>query len=559
MTVLRPSRWPRSRRVAAAAAVVAVAAAVAVFAAPAASGPPPRQLAPGLCTTQELADMGNWGRCLEAMRNDLVDKATCVQAPTPDDPTGGIAGRVVERPDADLRSGITGRFTQYGVAGYQLPVYDRGCAAGIVHASDSTASDVGSLGFGLAALIVGVESRVRDAAYQPGSVWGFMDGWIVDTTNTVADYIWKPAGALAFVIVGLLLAWKSRTGDLSRAMKTVGWSIMAAGLLTAVIAWPATITHGTDRAGAAVLEATHQAIGPQSATIPADQCHNLDPAACVDHRPASVRTSDVFVDTILYRNWLTALLGNPDSETAKAYGPMLYDASTFSWGEAADMQGHPESRAAIIARKAEQWNTVAATIKKHDPVAYDYLQGKHGQDRFFAGGFAVFSATAAGAFDLFANIMILFGFLIVRWTLLLLPVVGVIGIVEPASGMLRFTINWFVRALVWVALYGFSSALYVAAVVGLFTSDAPWFVQLLAAPLMGLVAWLLTRYTGKVRVLGKAGTFRDHDDDPGQGRQAGRLRNALRDVLTTTGGDYRPPPAVPAQPQPAPSRAVVRR
>ncbi len=56
---------------------------------------------------------------------------------------------------------------------------------------------------------------------------------------------------------------------------------------------------------------------------------------------------------MLYRNWLRGELGSADSETAKKYGPALYDAKSFTWGEAEDIRKDPKQRQVLIEPEAE--------------------------------------------------------------------------------------------------------------------------------------------------------------------------------------------------------------
>ena len=93
-----------------------------------------------------------------------------------------------------------------------------------------------------------------------------------------------------------------------------------------------------------------------------------------DIRPPALRASDTAVDTMLYRNWLSGVLGSSDSVTAQKYGLALYQARTWTWGEADDIRQHPELRAQKIEQKSQQWMKVAEQIRTEDPEAYEYLR-----------------------------------------------------------------------------------------------------------------------------------------------------------------------------------------
>jgi hypothetical protein len=450
----------------------------------------------GLCSTGEWVTLGPV-ECTKRLHDFGVAKATCVQAPTPGDPDSGAAGWVTTRPDADLRPGVTGRYTRYGVGGYQLDVYDQGCVAGVTHPAGSTASAFASMEFTAAAIVLGGANGLRERAYQPGSVWGFADGTVASATDKTFRYVFTPFGVVSVALVGLWLIWRARAGNLSEAAKAAGWAVLVLVLVTAVARWPVQSAHFADETAAGGLTVVHSVLGPSPQDIPAKDCHALTPDGCKDRRTVAVRASDTAVDAVLYRNWVRAELGTDDSETAVTYGPWLYEASTLSWSESADIQAHPELAATILAAKADQWDTIAAQIKASDPVAYSHLQGRHGTDRVAAGAVALASALVFAAWDVTASLVILFGFLVFRLTVIAAPVLATVGIFEPASGPLRRLVNAAIGSAINIVFYGAGAGLYLTVAGLVFTSPLPGPIQVVAVGLAGVGCWLVLRRGGR--------------------------------------------------------------
>lgn len=464
--------------------------------APAAAAPADRP-----CTPKEAVDPNPLvkAKCIQRIKDSGVQILTCTQAPPPDDPASGMAGMVSARTAADLRSGITDRATQYGVAGYRLSTYGQGCAAQVTQPVGNLKTEVADAEFWLAAAIIGSGDTLRERAYTPGSTWGFMDGLLTGVVDKTFRWVFGPWGIVTLIVTGLWLMWRAHRANLSESLHTIGWALTVAALTTAVYFWAPWIAHTADQLGAQGIDVAHSATGQPPESVPADRCISPDLDACVDHRTPAGRAAAKTVDAILYRNWLRAELGSADSQTAQTYGPLLYDAQTLTWGESANMASDPAMRKTIVDMKADRWHTVAAQVKAEDPVAYEHLQGSHGMDRVAAGAVALVSAVFFSAFDVLASIVILFGFLVVRLALMALPVLGAFGMFRPASGMFRSAVNAAVGALWNVIVFAALSGLYLSATAVVLSSALPFPVQLAAMPLAGGLCLWLRRPVSRVR------------------------------------------------------------
>ena len=193
-------------------------------------------------------------------------------------------------------------------------------------------------------------------------MWGWADPLVEQATKAVYQKVFSVFGIVTLCVVGLYLLWRSRQSDMSNAMTTAGWALLVMVAVTALAAWPVKSANIAD--GALV---TTPRRGPRrrrsggrrtprrtGASIP-------NPDACKDKRPPAVRASDTATEAMLYRNWLRGVLGSADSETARKYGPALYDAKAFSWDEAEKLRANPATREATIKAKQQQWVTGRAS------------------------------------------------------------------------------------------------------------------------------------------------------------------------------------------------------
>src|SRR5262249_5306377 len=274
--------------------------------------------------------------------------------------------------------------------------------------------------FMIATAVIGASNALRERAWNPKAMWGWADPLVEKATKAVYAKVFTVFGAITLAVVGLYLLWRSRQSGMSNAMATAGWAVLVMVLITAIAHWPTWSANVADNTLVGSLGVIHDAVGPPSQDIPPGQCV-FKPEDCKDQRPPAVRASDTASDGMIYRNWLRGELGSADSETAKRYGPVLYDAKSFTWGETADIRKDPKQRQVLIDQKQKRWMKVAEQIKTDDPEAYEYLQGTKGMERIGAGFIAILSSLFFAMFDITASLLVLLGFLIFRWAVIAAP------------------------------------------------------------------------------------------------------------------------------------------
>ncbi|SCG56487.1 hypothetical protein [Micromonospora halophytica] len=476
-----------------------------IGATPAAAAPPAAQAQAmaELCSTKEW--QANFRACVAKLQDISEDEVKCRNAPVPSAPDSGLAGWFASRPDSSKLAGPKGLYSDYGYAGYSFNTYDveGGCASTVLHPDYTFTTTMANGEFMMATAIVGASNALRERAWDPRSMWGWADPLVEKATKAVYQKVFSVFGIITLCVVGLYLLWRSRQSDMSNAMTTAGWALLVMVAVTALAAWPVKSANIADGTLITSLGVVHDAVGPAARDTPPGQCDDPNPEACKDNRPPAVRASDTATESMLYRNWLRGVLGSADSETAKKYGPALYDAKSLSWEETQKLRQNPATREATIKAKQQQWARVAEQISKEDPEAYEYLKGTRDMDRIGSGFIAVLAALLFAMFDLTASLLVLLGFLIFRWAVIAAPILGTIGLLRPASAGLRRLGNAVVAAVFNIAIFGTGAAIYLFAVdLIMSTPTLPGWLQVVLVWLCGVVGWLLLRPYRRITQLG---------------------------------------------------------
>lgn len=474
----------------------------------------PAHADPSVCTVKQWLNPAKVQDCIKSLPKANETVSECMGIPTPSAPDSGFGGWFAS--DPKLRSGTVGMYSSFGYSGYSYPVYNPGCASSSSPIpSDTTSTTTIANGELMVATgIVGAADAFRERAYEPDTMWGWSDRLVKTATKAVYEKVFSIFGAITVGIVGLYLIWRSRQANMNDAMTTAGWAVLVMVIVTAVAAWPLLSAHLADNTLVASLGVIHSAVGPQPKNVPTNECPSAwntgrppgvpyNPDACKDRRPAHLRASDTATEAILYNNWLRGTLGSATSLTAKKYGLGLYQSSSLSWDEAKDIKKHPSKRATIYKQKAEDFQRIAQQIKAEDPDAYDYLQGKNGSARIGAGLIAIIAAVAFSFFDIAASLLIILGFLIFRWAVVAIPIIGTIAILRPASAGFKRLINIVVAAIFNIVIFGAGASIYLFAVdIIMNTSTLPGWLQVTLVWLCGVVGWLLLRPYRRITQLG---------------------------------------------------------
>ena len=542
----------------------------------AAAAPVPPTKAPGdLCSVDEWQK--NMRACLDRLADVSEQRAQCLTAPTPSTPDSGLGGWFASRPSLSPNNAVVGYYSEYGYAGYNYTTYDIGCVSTLMHPDYKFENSLANGEFMMATAIVGAANAMRERAWDPQSMWGWADPLVEKATRAIYQKVFTVFGVVTLAVVGLYLLWRSRQSDMSGTMTTAGWALLVMVAVTAIATWPVKSANIADNTLTTTLGVVHDAVGPPAKTPDPSRC--LDPAKCSDARPPAIRASDTSTESMLYRNWLRGALGSADSETARKYGPALYNARSLTWGEAQQLRTKPADRDGVFAEKNRQWMKVAEQIKIEDPEAYEYLQGTKGWERVGAGFIAILASLFFALFDITASILVLLGFLIFRWAVIAAPILGTVGLLRPASAGIRRLANAVVAAIFNIAIFGTGAAVYLFAVdLIMSTPSLPGWLQVVLVALCGLVGWLLLRPYTRITQLGGKGnaspwrrrffgdtqetrivvtTDGNTDNPQTRAKELSTVRPEARseDSGRTSEVDSPPPPASPGgRPQRAPAR-----
>ncbi|MQM28518.1 MFS transporter [Glycomyces albidus] len=514
-----------------------------------------------------------WSQCVDELPQ--AQELQCEAAPQPASPDSGMAGWFAEPSELDKSEGI-GTYSRYGYAGYQLPMYGSQqmsvggqCvdAVAIPNGAD-TANALANMEFNLSIATVGAANSMRQAAWEPDTMWGWSNSFMEQGTEVLYRQIFTVFGAVTVGLIGLYLLWRSRQADMNNAVTTVAWAVLILVLVTAVVRWPVRAAEYTDQALtigmdlSVVLIADDAAEGCiREANIDQDRYDELKELNgedfCIDTRSAAVTASDTVSGQVLYQNWLRTMLGqseevtfqerngevvedaegNPvvtESNTAYKYGPALFAAQALSWRENAEAEDSATYRNDLIEEKQELWRNLVGQIQTEDPEAYANLSGQRAWERTGTGLLALLTAIFFSLFDLTASILIILGFMIVRFAIVALPIIGTIALLRPAGGPFKRLVNTVLGAIINVAIFSLAAVIYIWASSRILQTAMPVWLQVVMIGLLGVAAWLLLRpgrrIAGLVGGSGPADSFlgRRGGDDQSAEREREQERARLR-------------------------------
>lgn len=473
-----------------------------------------------------------WSQCIEELPE--AQELPCEAAPQPASPDSGMAGWFAEPSNLDKSEGI-GTYSAYGYAGYQLPMYGSQqmsvggqCvdSVSIPNGAD-TANALANMEFNLSVATVGAANSMRQAAWEPDTMWGWSNRFMEQGTEVLYRQIFTVFGAVTVGLIGLYLLWRSRQADMNNAVTTVAWAVLILVLVTAVVRWPVKAAEYTDKALTIGMDLSTVLIADDTADgcarIPGVDQDRYDELKelngddfCIDTRSAAVTASDTVSGQVLYQNWLRTMLGqseevtfrerngevveddegNPvvtESNTAYKYGPALFAAQAMSWQEDGEAQDSSTVRNRLIEEKQELWQGLVAQIQTEDPEAYANISGQRAWERTGTGLLALLTAIFFSLFDLTASILIILGFMIVRFAIVALPIIGTIALLRPAGGPFKRLVNTVLGAIINVAIFSLAAVIYIWASSRILQTAMPVWLQVVMIGLLGVAAWLLLR------------------------------------------------------------------
>ena len=105
--------------------------------------------------------------------------------------------------------------------------------------------------------------------------------------------------------------------------------------------------------------------------------------------------------------------------------------------------------------------------------------------------------------------MIILGFMIVRFAIVALPIIGTIALLRPAGGPFKRLVNTVLGAIINVAIFSLAAVIYIWASGRILGTTMPVWLQVVLIGLLGVAAWLLLRPGRRIAGLAAGGGVAD--------------------------------------------------
>jgi hypothetical protein len=411
----------------------------------------------------------------------------CKDAPTPEVPGRGVVGFFEAPPktpppaaDPFAPNSTTSIYEQYGYAGLRWNTYDLGCGPDLARSPDAAiGTAVANWIIALPKAAVAATGAVVSAAFAPDFL-GVFDPLISNVVDTLRQAVFEQWAFVVVAALGLLLLWRARQASLASAAGAIGWALLVMVLVTMVFRWPLVAGHAADQTVTSTLGAVTGGLNDKA------------PGAASD---AGTEATAGMHEALLYQSWLGGTFGDANSEVAKKYGPMIFDATALTWAEAQTLRTDPDAGKKIIERKQAKFEDVATKIKDADPDAYDYLTGRRSDTRVGYAMLAGLATLCAVPFLFVAGLLVLGALIIVRFGVMLFPAFATLGLFPTMRTLVTGIGSTVVSALINAMVFGIGAAVTVLGM-GVLLSPAtgtpPW-LDIILMLLLTVVMWVALR------------------------------------------------------------------
>ncbi|GLY14103.1 hypothetical protein LWF15_34425 [Kineosporia rhizophila] len=489
-----------------------------------------------------------------------VPLADCADAPVPEVPGRGVVGFFesppkVLPPDADpfAENADVSIYEVYGYAGVRWNTYDLGCGSDIVRNPDaSIGTAIGNWMLEVPTTMIAATGAVLDAAFTPDFL-GVFDPLITNVVDTLQRTVFERWAFVVVAAVGLLLIWRSRHAALASSAGAIGWALLVMVLVTMVLRWPLVAGHAADQTVATTLSAVSSGLNGRSEDGSAD---------------AGTAATSGMHQALLYESWLGGTFGSTDSDVAKKYGPVVFDATALTWREAAIMQSDPAQGRKIIEAKQDKFEAAAGEIKAADPDAYEYLTGKRSDSRVGYAMLALLATLCTVPFLFVAGLLVLGALIIVRFGVMLFPAFATLGLFPTMRTLVTGIGSTMAAALINAMVFGIGASVTVLGMGVLLspTSGTPGWLSVILMLLLTIVMWVALRPFRRLTqmVSNRDNHFSTAADGvstsaKGAARTSGRiLTGALSTFLGVSTAQRANPAAAIAEAQAAEGRAPQR-
>lgn len=430
---------------------------------------------------------------------DLVT-GDCKAAPELESPGDGVPGWFDAGPakaPAARAPSASYLYEQYGFAGLTWHTYDLGCGGAVRAPEASTDNWLANAVFGISKSWTAFTVSLREQATSDTDFLDDLDPVIERATRAVRDAVFKNWIGTSLVLLGALIIFQARKKDTAGVISQVGWALLVMTIATGVASYPVQASKFADDAMNTVISTIDQSfadvdLGGAPSDAGGMDTMQVTAAAAPDRTTAH---GNMLVHHVLYQHWLRGALGDVDSDVAKKYGPQLLDAQALTW---AQDRLPPAERQKVVAQKQKAFEDLAEKIKAEDPAAYNHLTGKKG-DRLGQAGLSFLSAASANLFSTAADVIIVGAKLTIRFVVVLLPAIAVIGLHRRMAGTIKTGLHSIMAACINVPLFATAAAVDVLAVRTIMgNTGLPAWLKVL---LLLLITWILWRIVKPLRRL----------------------------------------------------------
>ena len=417
----------------------------------------------------------------------LPDLLGCTSAPTPEVPGRGVVGFFESPPktpppaaDPFAPNSTTSIYEQYGYAGLRWNTYDLGCGPDLARSPDAAiGTAVANWIIALPKAAVAATGAVVSAAFEPDFL-GVFDPLISNVVETLRTAVFEQWALVVVGALGVLLLWRARQASLASTAAAIGWALLVMVLVTMVFRWPLVAGHAADETVTSTLGAVTGGLNDKAPGTASN---------------AGTEATAGMHEALLYQAWLGGTFGDANSDVAKKYGPIIFDATALTWAQAQVLKTDPDAGKKIIEAKEKKFEDAASKIKEADPDAYDYLTGRRSDTRV---GYAVLAGLAtlcAVPFLFVAGLLVLGALIIVRFGVMLFPAFATLGLFPTMRTLVTGIGSTVVAALINAMVFGIGAAVTVLGM-GVLLSPAtgtpPW-LDIILMLLLTIVMWVALR------------------------------------------------------------------
>ncbi|OIJ24133.1 hypothetical protein [Nocardioides luteus] len=410
--------------------------------------------------------------------------------------------------------------------------YDNGCTGQFIAGAGTS---IGNIMLEISGILPNWSHALLNAVIGENSFLKALDDPIVAASKAVTDGVWAPWVSVVLLLVAATVMIRARDGRFARAVTAAGWALGVLVVTSWLIQYPVESTKLVDdgvRSATGLIAAGFN----DGRTVPGvgdDKFGETDAVKAVDGQ------MDEVVRSTQYRTWLAGAFGDPDSATAKTYGPRVFRATHFSWQEYDAYRKDPNGEGKkVLEAKQDAFKKHAEAVKKSDPVAYEYFKGEHWSQRATTALVNLVVVVVVCGFLLVAGLAILLSFALIRLIVPFAPAAGVLFMLDHTRDAAVAMLKRVVGPLVMGPIY-FLVALLLLRLDSAILTSTMWFVLKLGLiAVLTVLAWRLTRpaaYGIPLPGMGRLTSMLSSYVGARTGTEAG-VRDATADRPPATGG-----------------------